>query len=124
MAEIVRVTRQDGRVAVIDTDWGMHAVHGADPTMTATILDAWRDNASNGMSGRRLPALLADAGVGDTAVVAETMTSTDPARMAGPPFTTMAAHAERIGAIGVGDGTRWLTQLSDAGRRGRFFWAL
>ena len=45
-------------------------------------------------SGRRLPALFADAGLRDPIVVAETMTSTDPQRPRSPPFTTMAAVAE------------------------------
>jgi ubiquinone/menaquinone biosynthesis C-methylase UbiE len=61
VAELVRVTRPGGRVVATDTDWGMHAVHGANPELTAAIIDAWRDNAANGLSGRQLPALLADA---------------------------------------------------------------
>ncbi len=124
IAELVRVTRIGGRVAVIDADWGMHAVHGADPELTARILAAWRQNAANGLSGRRLPALFADAGMRATTVVAETLTSTDSQRPLRPPFTTMAAVAERSGAIAVGDGEAWLGQLTDAGQRGRFFWAL
>lgn len=64
------------------------------------------------------------AGLRDITVTAETMTSTDPARTVVPPFTTMAAHAERCGAVGDGCGDTWLTQLADAGRQGRFFWAL
>ena len=102
----------------------MHAVHGADPDLTEAILDAWRDNAANGLSGRRLPALFADAGLPPPTVVAATMTSTDPRRLLLPPFTTMAALAEHSGAIGVGDAESWLAQLTDAGHRGRFFWAV
>jgi SAM-dependent methyltransferase len=124
MAELVRVTRSGGRVVVSDTDWGMHAVHGANPELTAAIVNAWRDNAANGLSGRRLPALLADTGLRDITIAAETMTSTDPYRPRLPPFTTMAAAAERCGAIAPGDGHAWLTQLADAGQRGRFFWAV
>ena len=59
-----------------------------------------------------------------TTVVAETLTSTDSQRPLRPPFTTMAAVAEHSGAIAVGDGEAWLGQLTAAGQRGRFFWAL
>jgi SAM-dependent methyltransferase len=124
LAELVRVTRSGGRVVVIDTDWGMHAVHGADPRLTASVLDAWRENAANGLSGRRLPALFADAGLRRPTIVAETMATTDPRRPMRPPFTTMAAVAEDTGAISAGEGDLWLTQLVEAGQRGRFFWAV
>jgi len=124
VAELCRVTRAGGRVVLIDTDWGMHAVHGADPALTTAILEAWRDNAANGWSGRRLAGLLTDAGLRDITVVAETMTSTDPRRAAVPPFTTMAAHAERCEAIRAGEGDTWLAQLARSGRHGHFFWAL
>ena len=93
MAELVRITRPGGRIVVIDTDWGLHAIHGADPTLTATIVSCWTDSAANGLAGRGLPALFADAGLHDPVVLAETLTSTDPSRPSMPPFTTMAAAA-------------------------------
>jgi ubiquinone/menaquinone biosynthesis C-methylase UbiE len=124
IAELVRVTRSGGRICVVDTDWGMHAVHGADPALTAKIVDAWRANAANGLAGRRLPSLFAGASVRDTTVIAATITSTDPRRPTLPPFTTMATVAERSGAVAAGAGATWLAQLVDAGRRGEFFWAV
>lgn len=124
MAELVRVTRPGGRLVVIDTDWGLHTVHGADPTVTAAILEHWAGNAANGRIGGQLPALFSDAGVLDPTVVAETVTSTDPSQPLRPPFTTMAATAAREGAISSADADAWLEQLADAGHRGHFFWAL
>jgi ubiquinone/menaquinone biosynthesis C-methylase UbiE len=124
MAELVRVTRPGGQIVVLDTDWGLHAIHGADPTLTATIVNSWAANAANGLAGRQLPALFADAGLRDPIVIAETMTTTDPARPSMPPFTTMAAAVAATGAISAADAHAWLDQLADAGRRGRFFWAL
>ena len=124
MAELVRITRPGGRIVVIDTDWGLHAIHGADPTLTAAITDCWARNAANGLAGRQLPALFADAGLRDPTVIAETMTSTDPQQPSSPPFAAMAAAACRAGAISAADADTWLNQLADAGRCGHFFWAV
>jgi ubiquinone/menaquinone biosynthesis C-methylase UbiE len=124
IGELVRVTRPGGRIVVTDTDWGMHAIHGADPGITARITGFWSDNAANGWSGRRLARLFADAGVREPVVVAETLTSTDGRRPTGPPFTTMAAAAERAGALTADEAQTWLAQLADAGERGEFFWAV
>jgi hypothetical protein len=124
MAELVRITRPSGRIVVIDSDWGLHAIHGADPTLTATIVTWWASNAANGFAGRQLPALFSDAGLPEPTILAETMTSTDPLRPSLPPFTTMAAAAARDGAVSAADADAWLDQLAGAGRRGRFFWAL
>jgi hypothetical protein len=123
MAELVRVTKPGGQVVVIDTDWGMHAIHGAAPRLTSRVIAAWVDVAANGWSGRRLPALFAGEGIRRPVVVAETFTSTDPERPTKPPFTLMAQTAERCGALAPGDGDEWLRQLTEAARDGRFFWA-
>lgn len=124
MAELVRITRSHGRIVVIDTDWGLHGIHGADPDLTATIVDAWMNNAANGHAGRRLPAIFTDAGIQEVTVHVDTITSTDPQRPARPPFTTMAASAVRTGAIAHTEADTWLDTLADAGRRGHFFWAV
>lgn len=124
IGELVRVTRPGGRIVVIDTDWGMHAIHGADPDVTASIIACWSDRAANGWSGRQLPALLAGAGVPDPVVVAETFTTTDPLRPTTAPFTTMAGAAANAGAITGAEAVSWLAELADAGTTGSFFWAV
>lgn len=124
LAELVRVTRPGGQIVVSDTDWGMHAIHGADPRLTSRVVECWASNGANGWSGRRLPGIFVDAGMRDPVVVAETFTSTDGRRPTLPPFTTMAAAAECAGALTADDARTWLDQLADAGAHGRFFWAV
>jgi SAM-dependent methyltransferase len=124
MAELVRVTRSGGRVAVIDTDWGMHAIHGADPALTARVIACWAEHAANGWAGRQLPALFAGAGLVDLVVVADTITSHDPRPPGLQPFTTMAAAAERHGAVTAEEARTWLAQLTEAATHGTFFWAV
>jgi SAM-dependent methyltransferase len=124
MAELVRVTKPGGRIVVVDTDWGMHAIEGADPALTDRVISAWADNAANGRSGRRLPVLFAAAGVPNPVVIAETLVSIDADRPLRPPFTLMADVAERSGALDPGDADAWLAQLVEASGDGRFFWAV
>jgi ubiquinone/menaquinone biosynthesis C-methylase UbiE len=122
LAELVRVTRPDGRIVVVDTDWGMHALHGADPNLTDTILEVWTSVMANGRSARRLPGLFRAAGM-DPMIHSETFVSTDGAVASGEPFTFMAVAAAAAEAISADEADVWLAQLADAGRRGEFFWA-
>lgn len=124
LSELVRVTRSGGRIVVVDTDWGMHALHGADPSLTARILTRWAEQAPNGWSGRRLPALFGDAGLTEPDIVADTITTTRARFPALEPFATMASVAEAHGDITAQDAQRWLGQLADASSSGTFFWAI
>jgi SAM-dependent methyltransferase len=124
MSDLARVTRPGGRVAVIDTDWGMHAVQGADSAVTARVVACWAAHTANGWAGRRLPALFTNAGLVDQVVLTDTITSRDPWPPSLQPFATMASTAERHGACTAAEAATWLAQLAEAGSEGTFFWAV
>jgi SAM-dependent methyltransferase len=70
VAEMVRLTRPGGRVAVQDVDWiswTCEPAHPDWPRLTAAAAEAWSGDVH---IGRRLPALLRDAGLVDVGVQA------------------------------------------------------
>lgn len=57
LAEMVRVTRQGGRVVVFDFDWDTLIIDHPDKDTTRTIIRTYSDSIQNGWIGRQLPRL-------------------------------------------------------------------
>ncbi|WP_405182501.1 methyltransferase domain-containing protein [Nocardia sp. NBC_01377] len=73
-AEIARVTRPGGRVALIDSDWSTAILYPGDPQVIEAMRQRMDAAVPNRRSGRRLRGLLAEAGfviedVGSEAVI-------------------------------------------------------
>jgi ubiquinone/menaquinone biosynthesis C-methylase UbiE len=49
MAELVRVTKPGGSIVVIEADWGMYAIQGSDPDLTARVTGCWAHAVPNGL---------------------------------------------------------------------------
>ncbi|GJM43180.1 MAG: hypothetical protein DHS20C21_00220 [Gemmatimonadota bacterium] len=56
LAEIHRVLRVGGRVALLDTDWDSIVWHSSDHGRMTRVLTAWEDHAAEAMSGQTSPA--------------------------------------------------------------------
>ncbi len=57
LAEMVRVTRPGGRIAVFDFDWDTLIIDHPDKETTRTIVLSYSDSIRNGWIGRQLPRL-------------------------------------------------------------------
>ncbi|MFD5629860.1 methyltransferase domain-containing protein [Streptomyces sp. NPDC127072] len=63
VAEIARVLRPGGRVALLDTDWATTILHPGDPEIVAAITSGALDAAADPYSGRKLVGRLTAAGL-------------------------------------------------------------
>ena len=121
LAEMVRVTRPGGRVAVFDFDGDGLLVTHPDRQLTRRIVAAQCDHfAVNGQLIREMPGLLAQLGVDD--VRAKAFMPLE--REAGSFYADMAQRAAKnaasVGAISEGELAGWLAAFAEVLNEGRF----
>jgi hypothetical protein len=59
----VRLTRPAGASLWSDTDWGMHAIHGADPRLTGRVAETFLDTGPHRPLAPPFTTMAAAAGV-------------------------------------------------------------
>lgn len=119
LAEMARVTRAGGRVAVSDTDYDTLVVEAADADLTRRILAHHADRMESGRVGRKLPGLFLDAGLESLSVTPYAAVATE----YDEDVLKLRDKAERAAAAGVisaADASRWVESLVAADRAGRF----
>jgi len=119
--ELARVVRPGGRVGVLDRDDDTFFVSHPDRALTRRVIAAGADNAMmDAWLGRRLPRLLAQAGLVDVSVRAFAGVEQDPAGFYAASLRGRAEIAARAGAISRDELARWLDQLDDEAAAGGF----
>jgi ubiquinone/menaquinone biosynthesis C-methylase UbiE len=121
LAELIRVTRPGGRIALTEGDIGSHAIDAVDVDTTRAMVAAMADRLPNGWIGRRLRALFIEAGLDHVEV-----------RLTSVLSTSFAEWSERMGVgrvlaqaieqrkVAQDRGAAWLDELRARDLHGRF----
>lgn len=122
LAEMARVTRSGGRIAVVDIDADATLIDGSDRALTRTIVSTLADSYRNGWIGRQLPRLFSDAGFTDvsTQLVTVRFNFAVAARILDPHLRSL----ESDGIIDTTSIRRWRDDMAAAEKGGTFFVAL
>lgn len=127
LAEMRRVTRPDGRIAVDDPDWETCIVTApdADPEVTEAVTDGKWADAVNPTTGRHLYLLARDVGLTDIEIDPTTIVLTD-FEVANEVLylEERLDMMQEAGVLSVEQADRWLETVHRAGRDKRLFCAI
>ena len=119
--ELARVTRVGGRVGLQDQDFGLVGAAHPDRALTDRILDGVAARIyEEPYSGRRLPALLRDAGLEDVRVLADVYQDTTLTDFSRAFLERRAENAVRFGVVDAPTAARWLDGFNEYLARGVF----
>jgi len=121
VGEIARVLKGGGRLALMEPDWEGLLIEGSDPELSGAI---WRNHLGGARQprvGRRLRTLLMQSGLVDIQLEAATGLITDLDLAARQfDFARASSEAAKAGLVSQQEAARWLDELQDAARDGRF----
>lgn len=120
LAEMLRVTRPDGRVLVYEVDFETLTLDLPDRERARRIINTWCDGFRNGWLGRHVPALFRAAGLEDVRITPATLWLRYPVvlQMVGPNTVERACGA---GLLTADEGEAWLRQLHQRYESGMLF---
>lgn len=123
LAEMRRVAKPGGRIAIIEPDFGTNVINVPDRALNRAVLDHECDaNVPQGWLVRDLSAMLADQGFRDVEVATRIVLFTP--ELAAGYFTQTGRSALQAGAIDAAGLECWTSMIADLKARGRLFAAI
>jgi arsenite methyltransferase len=126
LAEVGRVLKPRGRLAVLDTDWESCVWHATDRERTARILKAWEQRFAHPHLPARLPGLLRRAGFSLRSVTLIPVINVELNEHSYSPgmVDVMARFASGRDGITEDDALRWAEDVRGQATRGEYFFSL
>jgi SAM-dependent methyltransferase len=121
-SEMVRVVRDDGRLAVYEPDWGTFIINGGQKKISRIMTQLFGDTFPSGWIGRQLPGFFREEGLEDIQIEAEAFIADD-LDLAIRVFDLVnnANRGAKLGYVSEGEAVGWLEDLRDSADHGRFF---
>jgi arsenite methyltransferase len=126
LAEMRRVVRPGGTVAILDTDWRSIVWSTSLPDLQARILEAWDQHLHDPHLPQHLPAYLKAAGLEleDCRAVGIVNTRFEERTYSRRTLGSIANFVSGRNGIDRQDVDRWATDLAEHDRRGDYFFSL
>jgi SAM-dependent methyltransferase len=112
IAEMVRVTRRGGRVAISDFYWDGLVFDHPDRALTRAVVHAVSDGIRHGLIGSQLPRLMADAGLVEIEIEGHAVRFTHP--FLHRLLDGHLKHAQEEGRLSEADVAAWWRPLDEA----------
>ena len=126
LAEMARVLKPGGRLAVLETDWRGAILHSGDHALTERIFAAWDRAVTNPNLPAYLSPLLRHAGFDAIRVEAIPIVNASyaPANFSAYTIKSLAANAVKHEAITEDEAANWQADLKRLGDDGAYFFCV